>query len=76
MTTIQGYYDGKKYIALETVNIQENQRVQITVLDEYIQPDQHTKNAQLLAHYKGLNKQNWSEEPQNYISRLRSEERI
>lgn len=76
MRTIQGYYDGEKYVALESANIQVNQRVQITILDEYIQQDDHTKNSQLLAHYKGLGGKTWEEDPQEYVSRLRSEERL
>jgi hypothetical protein len=36
MQALRGYFDGKEFIPLEKVNIKANQKVIITVLDEYI----------------------------------------
>jgi hypothetical protein len=36
MHALKGYYNGKDFIPLEKVNIKANQKVIITVLDEYI----------------------------------------
>ena len=74
--TIEGYYDGLQYVALEDVAVKENQRVQITILDEYIEPNAHLKNSELLARYKGIGGRLWKQEPQEYVSALRSEERV
>ena len=32
--TVEGYYDGNAYVALEQINIKPTQRVRITILDE------------------------------------------
>ena len=74
--TIEGYYDGRQYVALEDVAVKENQRVQITILDDYIERDEHTKNANLLARYKGFGEKLWKEDPQKYVSELRAEDRF
>lgn len=37
MTTVQGYYDGNAILALEKLDAQVNQKVQITVLDEFME---------------------------------------
>ncbi len=74
--TIEGYYDGKQYVALEDVLVKENQRVQITILDEYIEPNEHRKNSELLARYKGIGGRLWTQDPQQYVSELRNEDRI
>ena len=36
MTTVQGYYDGVHYVTLERVNIKPNQKITITVLDDFM----------------------------------------
>jgi hypothetical protein len=36
MPTIEGYYDGKTFVPLEQFSIKPNQKVQITVLDDYL----------------------------------------
>jgi hypothetical protein len=36
MLALKGYFNGKEFIPLEKVNIKANQKVIITVLDEYI----------------------------------------
>ena len=76
MMTIEGYYNGSQYIALEDVPVKVNQRVQITILDDYIKNDEHTQNAELLARYKGIGGHIWKKDPQEYVSELRSEERL
>ena len=37
--TVQGYYDGAHYVALEQVDVKPNQKVTITVLDEFMPQD-------------------------------------
>ena len=74
--TVEGYYDGNTYITLEEVDIKPNQRVQITILDDYIEQSQHERNARLLAHFKGAGGRLWTQDPQEYVSGLRAEERI
>ena len=74
--TIQGYYDGKQYVALEDVAVKENQRVQITILDEYFDSDEHLRNVSLLARYKGIGGKSCPGDPLEYIAALRSEERF
>ena len=73
---VQGYFDGRQYVALEDVAVKENQRVQITILDDYIERDEHTENAKLLARHKGFGGKLWTEDPQKYVSALRAEERF
>jgi hypothetical protein len=36
MLALKGYFNGKEFVPLEKVNIKVNQKVIITVLDEYI----------------------------------------
>jgi predicted DNA-binding antitoxin AbrB/MazE fold protein len=36
MQALRGYYNGKEFVPLEKVNIKPNQKVIITVLDEYV----------------------------------------
>ena len=37
MLALQGYYDGQKIQTLETVQMAKNQKVIITVLDEFVE---------------------------------------
>lgn len=37
MLALQGYYDGKKIQTLEEIQAKKNQRVIITVLDEFVE---------------------------------------
>jgi len=37
MLAVKGYYDGKEFKALENIKLNKNQKVIITVLDEYIE---------------------------------------
>lgn len=37
MTSVYAYYDGKSYVTQSNIAIKENQRVIITVLDDFIQ---------------------------------------
>ncbi len=73
--TIEGYYDGRQCVALEDVSVKENQKVRITILDEYFEPDEHGRNVELLARYKGFGGRIWEKDPQEYVSALRAEER-
>ena len=34
--TIEGYFDGKTFVTLEKLSLKPNQKVQITVLDEFL----------------------------------------
>ena len=38
MLAVQGYYDGTSIQTLETINAKPNQRVIITIMDEFITP--------------------------------------
>ncbi|MBA1335771.1 MAG: hypothetical protein HPY66_1398 [Firmicutes bacterium] len=40
MLALKGYFNGKEFIPLEKVNIKPNQKVIITILDEYISPNE------------------------------------
>ena len=44
MLTIRGYYDGTAFQALEPVTLKKGQRVIITVLDEFIDPQEIIDN--------------------------------
>lgn len=48
MTTVQGYYDGAHYITLEKVDVKPNQKVSITVLDDFISQDDRKKKVEAL----------------------------
>lgn len=39
MQAFQGYFDGKNIKALERINAKPNQKVIITVTDEYVEPE-------------------------------------
>lgn len=43
MLALKGYYDGKEFVPLEKVNLKPNQKVIITVLDEYINLESDNK---------------------------------
>ena len=54
MQAIQGYYDGTAIRLLEKITAKPNQRVIITIMDEYVEPAEtvHTKNMRgVLAQY-------------------------
>ncbi|MGI5055582.1 hypothetical protein [Treponema socranskii] len=34
--TIEGYFDGKTFVPLEKLSLKPNQKVQITILDEFL----------------------------------------
>ena len=36
MATIEGYFDGKTFVPLEPHSIKPNQKVQITILDDFL----------------------------------------
>ena len=72
---VQGYFDGNAVRILDSVEMKVNQKVQITILDEYVEENSSEENAELLAKYKGLGGKLWTEDAQSYVSRLRAEER-
>jgi len=39
MLALKGYFNGKEFIPLDKVNLKPNQKVIITVLDEYLSDD-------------------------------------
>ena len=39
MLAVKGFFNGEKIIPLEKLSIKQNQKVIITVLDEYVQKD-------------------------------------
>jgi hypothetical protein len=43
MLAIKGFYNGERIIPLEKLSIKQNQKVIITILDEYIQHDSTQK---------------------------------
>jgi hypothetical protein len=51
MLALKGYFNGKEFVPLEKVNIKANQKVIITVLDEYI--DTLTKKEKPYKKYVG-----------------------
>ena len=42
MLALKGYYNGKDFLPLEKVNVKTNQKVIITLLDEYVIPEENT----------------------------------
>lgn len=40
MLALKGYYNGKTFVPLEKANIKNNQKVIITVLDEYVKAEE------------------------------------
>lgn len=50
MYAIKGYFNGKKLIPLEKADLKPNQKVIITILDEYLDKDnQETANKKIAA---------------------------
>ena len=63
MLALQGYYDGQKIQPLETIQAKKNQKVIITILDEFVEetPNKKEKSARgLLSEY--ANPKLWEEE--------------
>ncbi|MBQ3921876.1 MAG: hypothetical protein II707_01170 [Spirochaetales bacterium] len=48
MTTVQGYYDGVHYVTLERVNIKPNQKITITVLDDFMPQNDRAERVESL----------------------------
>ena len=48
MTTVQGYYDGVHYVALEKIDIKPNQKITITVLDDFMPQNDRAKCVEAL----------------------------
>lgn len=63
MLALQGYYDGQRIQVLETIQARKNQKVIITVLDEFVEetPNKKGHSARgLLSEY--ANPKLWEEE--------------
>ena len=43
LLTIQGYYDGANIRLLERISAKPNQKVMITIVDEFVEPEQPLK---------------------------------
>ena len=41
LASVKGYYDGESIRTLEKVNARKNQKVIITILDEYVEDEKH-----------------------------------
>lgn len=41
--TVQGYYDGENIRLLENIPVKPNQKVMITIMDEFVEPAQRTQ---------------------------------
>ena len=42
LAAVKGYYDGESIRTLEKVNARKNQKVIITILDEYVEDEKHS----------------------------------
>ena len=42
LIAVKGYYDGESIRTLEKVNAHKNQKVIITILDEYVEDEKHS----------------------------------
>jgi hypothetical protein len=54
MQAYQGYFDGESFKPLEHIPAKPNQRVIITVMDEYVEPDREARVKSMrgaLSHY-------------------------
>ena len=45
--TVQGYYDGANVVLLEEIAAKPNQKVVVTITDEFIEPGQRTNKKSL-----------------------------
>ena len=53
MTSISAYFDGSAYVTTEDVPIRQNQKVIITLLDEYVSPKTKKSLSQIKSYMKG-----------------------
>ena len=53
MTSVSAYYDGSTYVVTEEVPVRQNQKVIITLLDEYVSPKHRKTLPQIKAYMKG-----------------------
>ncbi|MCL2352910.1 MAG: hypothetical protein FWC55_10300 [Firmicutes bacterium] len=53
MQAVSGYYNGEKYVTQEKLHIKPNQRVIITILDEFINPEEEHEKAKPLREFFG-----------------------
>ncbi|WP_149554693.1 hypothetical protein [Treponema pectinovorum] len=74
MTSVKAYYDGQKYITEENINIQKNQKVIITILEEFVT----AKSKKTLSEIKNYMNSNSKSVPEgistkDYIRQLRAD---
>lgn len=63
MYSLQGFYDGTTFQTLEKVSVQKNQKVIITVLDDFQEEKTSSKNSKAFASLsKYANPSLWNEE--------------
>ena len=55
MYAIKGYFNGKKLIPLERADLKPNQKVIITILDEYMDKDDQETNNKKIAAIEAVN---------------------
>ncbi|MFA6856031.1 MAG: hypothetical protein WCR31_02380 [Treponema sp.] len=53
MATIEGYFDGKTFVPLEPFSVRQNQKVQITVLDDFLTEEKQKQIEQMRSKNKG-----------------------
>ena len=77
ITTVNGYYKNGVCVPIETLELEENQRVIITVV-EGDEPRAQSKE-EAIAELRSLchqGKHVWTEDPSDYIRRMRDEDRF
>jgi len=53
MTSVSAYYDGSTYVMTDDVPIRQNQKVIITLLDEFVAPKNKKSLSQIRSYMKG-----------------------
>lgn len=72
LTAVGGYYNGSQIVMDENVNLQEGQRVIITILEQT-----HIKNEKMdLKHYMGRGEKMFHTDAGKYVKELRTDDRI
>lgn len=72
MTAVKGYYDGKKIVMDEDIELSAGQKVIVTVL-EMEEPESEKRD---LKKYMGRGKKMFQDDAQEYIKELRNGDRI
>ena len=72
LATVKGYYDGNRIVIDEDVKLEIGQQVIVTILDNEEQPEKKID----LKSYKGRGPKLMDYDAQEYISKLRSDDRL